>query len=374
MSRPRGDRGSGRLRCREFAVGLERPLATARGGITEREGFLVGVDAGGTSGVGEAAPLPGWTEAPDACRDALRAASDGPLPGVDTPAARHAVTLAFRDAFARRRGDSVATTLARQGDGRPDPAESVPANATVGDGPVAETVAAAESAVAAGFRTLKVKVGARPLAEDLERIEAVADAVGATPPDAASDGASVGEDADADDATATLRADANGAWDRETATRALRTLEGVVAYVEQPLSAGDLAGHAALRGVGAPVALDESLAACGPFAALAADAADALVLKPMAIGGLERAAAVARAAARRGVDPVVTTTVDAAVARAGAVHLAAAIPGGAERAHGLATGDLLAADVADDPVPVVDGRVAVPDGPGLAGEAFEGLV
>jgi len=99
------------------------------------------------------------------------------------------------------------------------------------------------------------------------------------------------------------------------------------------------------------------------------------VLKPMALGGPSRALAAGRAAAHAGIDPVVTTTIDAAVARTAAAHVAAALPGGDERAHGLATGDLLATDlVAEDPVPVENGRVAVPTGPGLAGDAFDGLV
>ena len=58
-----------------------------------------------------------------------------------------------------------------------------------------------------------------------------------------------------------------------------------------------------------------------------------------------------------------TTTVDAVVARVGAVHVAAAIPD--VPACGLATGSMLASDLAPDPAPVADGSVSVPEGPGL---------
>jgi len=341
---------------REFALDLATPLSTAAGDIGTREGLLVRVDLGATTGVGEATPLPGWTESLPACRAALERARDhGTPPSPETPAARHAVTLAYRDAFARRAGRSVAASLTRD-----TPPVSVPANATVGDASAADTVAAAESAVDSGYRTVKLKVGARDLDEDIERIRAVADAFGDRVP---------GGD------PAALRVDANGAWDRETAREALAALDGLVEYVEQPLQADDLRGHAALRGVGAPVALDESLARYGIRQVAAAGAADAVVLKPMALGGPSRALAAGRAAAHAGIDPVVTTTIDAAVARTAAAHVAAALPGGDERAHGLATGDLLATDlVAEDPVPVENGRVAVPTGPGLAGDAFDGLV
>jgi L-alanine-DL-glutamate epimerase-like enolase superfamily enzyme len=61
--------------------------------------------------------------------------------------------------------------------------------------------------------------------------------------------------------------------------------------------------------------------------------------------------------------------VDAVVARTAAVHVAAAIPD--VPACGLATGSLLADDLYPDPAPVENGSVVVPDGPGLAGAAFD---
>jgi L-alanine-DL-glutamate epimerase-like enolase superfamily enzyme len=414
--------------------------------MTSREGVLVGIvvdgarradsdgteppDSDGTAtdrrviGIGEATPLPGWTESFDDCRRALPggerlddSAEDaagasppadprrGSTPTLATPAARHAVTLAHRDAFARRRGLSVAETLIRDRPG--ELSETVAVNATVGDGSVADTVEAATSAVAAGFETVKLKVGARPLAEDTERVRRVVaavekersgsvgeerspEAVGEERPSAA-----VGEESTAGTsqrpagthATAdpgapgpTIRVDANGAWDRQTAREALVELDGLVEYVEQPVAAADTAGLTALRGVGAPVAADEALTVSDPFRLLAAGAVDVVVCKPAALGGLTRTLALARAAAARGVDTVVTTTIDGVVARTAATHLAAVLPGG-ERAHGLATGQLLAHDIRDrgghpvvDPVPVENGRITVPDGPGLAGGAFETLL
>ncbi|TKX86944.1 o-succinylbenzoate synthase, partial [Halorubrum sp. SS5] len=238
------------------------------------------------------------------------------------------------------------------------PADAVPVNATVGDGSPAETAADARRAVEAGFDCLKVKVGARDVDADVERVRAVREAVG--------------------DAVA-LRADANGAWDRETASRALDALAPFdLAYVEQPLPADDLDGLAALRrgdpadgGDGVPIAADESVAARGIDAVLDAGAADAVVLKPMALGGPDRALAAALRARESGVDPVVTTTIDAVVARTAAVHVAAAVPDVSP--CGLATASLLDDDLAPDPCPVEGGRIAVPTGPGLAGGAFDDL-
>jgi L-alanine-DL-glutamate epimerase-like enolase superfamily enzyme len=117
--------------------------------------------------------------------------------------------------------------------------------------------------------------------------------------------------------------------------------------------------------------VDETLAGHSVQAVLDADAADVLVLKPMALGGPDLTLSAARTAREAGVDAVVTTTIDGVVARLGALHVASAIPD--VPACGLATGSLLAEDLAPDPAPVRDGRMAVPDGPGLAGDALDPL-
>ncbi|CQH55764.1 o-succinylbenzoate synthase [Halobacterium hubeiense] len=319
---------------RSFSLPLARPLETARGTIDERRGFIFARN----SGVGEATPLAGWTEPLDACETALEAADDADswddalAACQGSPAARNAVSLAKLDAEARNENVSLAHSLAD------DPAESVPVNATVGDGSVEATVAEARAAAERGFETVKVKVGARSVEADAERLRAVAD-----------------------ETDAALRADANGAWTRKQAREAFDAFADLgVEYVEQPLPADDLAGHADLRGGPVGVALDESLtehALADIF-----DAADCVVLKPMALGGVDRALDAAREARDAGVEPVVTTTVDAVVARTAAVHLAAAIPG--VPACGLATADRLADDLAADPAPVEDGRIRVPEEPG----------
>jgi o-succinylbenzoate synthase len=319
-----------------FSLPLAEPLSTAAGDITEREGFLVGVDA--PPGLGEACPLPGWTESLAECRTALESATPDDLDDLP-PAARHAVALALLDADAREAGVPLYRHL-----GRDTTVETVPVNATVGDGGAERTAERVAAAVAVGFGTVKLKVGVRGLDADLDRVRVVREAC----------------------PEVTLRLDANGAWDRETAARAFDALAPLgVEYVEQPLAAGDLAGHADLRGSEVGVALDEGLYEHGLDAALAAGAADAWVLKPMAMGGPDTALEAAVLARGAGVDPVVTTTVDGAVARAAAVHVAAAIPG--VSACGLATGDLLAADFEPDPAPVDAGNVRVPQKEGNTG-------
>jgi o-succinylbenzoate synthase len=338
-----------------FDLPLRRPLSTARGDIDRRRGFVVRGTVGDSGGVGEATPLPGWTEPYDACRRALAlvddlgaALSSGVLD--DTPAARHAVALALFDARARASDDPLAQFLAGP---RAPVAGAVPVNATVGDATPDETTTRVRDAVAAGHDCVKLKVGVGAVETDVERLVAAREAA-----------PGVG-----------LRADANGAW---SPTEARTFVDGVsnrgvdLDYVEQPLPADEVAEHAALRdATDVRVAVDETLAAASVDRVLASGAADVLVLKPMALGGPVRVLSAVERAAEAGVESVVTTTVDAVVARTGAVHVAAAL--GDPPACGLATGDRLARDLAADPAPVAEGRMAVPDGSGLAGDAFDTL-
>lgn len=350
------------LTVEPFSLDLARPLSTADRTITHRDGFLVRIERDGVEGIGEATPLPGWTESIDECRTALERAvsvSEGEPPARSTtdretiladvpascPAARHGITLAFSDLRAQRAGQPLYRYL-----GGTERVTSVPVNATIGDGSVEATVRAATRAVNRGYDCLKCKVGARPVTADVERLRAVRDAVGPS---------------------VELRGDANGAWSREQADRAFEELDAVnIRYVEQPLSPDDIEGHTDLRGSGVGVALDETLAEISVDEILSAGAADVLILKPMVLGGLDRVRDAAMMA-HEGTDsttssedviPIVTTTIDGAYARLGAVHVAASISG--ISACGLATGDRLAEDLLTHRLPVTRGRIAVPQGNG----------
>ena len=341
------------MRLTAFSLPLARPLGTAKGTISAREGVVVEYDHRGETGVGEATPLAGWTEPLPACQDALDAAADAEVSGghsaalleldaLDVPAARHGFSTALLDADARADG----LPLYRWFDADRD-CRSVPVNATVGDGPPGETARAVADAVAAGYDCVKVKVGNRPVAADVDRLRAVREQVGEA---------------------VTLRADANGAWTGEQAEAAFDAFEDLgISYVEQPLPADDLALRESGFDVG--VALDESLVGRRVDAVLDADAADVLVLKPMALGGPGNAHTLAVRAREAGVEPVVTTTIDGVVARLAALHVAAAIP--EVTPCGLATGDRLERDLGPDPTTVRDGKMTVPQNSGLGVDPAE---
>ncbi|MCH8884310.1 MAG: o-succinylbenzoate synthase, partial [SAR324 cluster bacterium] len=208
-------------------------------------------------------------------------------------------------------------------------------------------------------RTLKVKVGADDPAEDVARLKAVRQAAGS----------GMG-----------IRIDANEAWTPDEALRALEALAPFrIEYAEQPVARGNLAAMARLAGASPiPIAADEAaLSEAGARRVLEAGAAQVLILKPMALGGPVAAQRVARLAAAHGARVVITTTIDGAIGRAGALHTAAAVlplTGGAVPACGLATGDLLAEDLLKDSIEPMDGAMRIPRAPGIGLQGADGAL
>lgn len=348
------------MRLLPYRLRLRDPWPTAAGPVAEREGCLVALqDADGRIGLGDAAPLPGFgletfASSLAALRSAARrlvglaAASylEGAAnlthlaPVASAPAARHAFDLALHDLAARTEGRSVASLL-----GGGDALEAVPANAAIPRVPPDRAAAIAREAVASGARTLKVKVGGGALADDLARVRAVREAAG--------------------EAVA-IRVDANQAWSEAEALAAIAGLQVYdLEYVEQPVAANDLAALARVRrSAGVPIAADEAVTDVrAVHRLLDRGAADILVLKPMVLGGLHATRQAVALARERGARVVVTSMVESAVGRTGALHLAASL-GPSPLAHGVATGHALAEDVAEAPG-MEDGALRVPPGPGL---------
>lgn len=322
-----------------FEVHLDEPLVTASGTIDVRRGVLIRHGRG----VGEATPLPPWTEPYDAMLGHLTAVAENALsPGAalarvaEAPAARHGVALALADDCARQRGCSLTTLLGGT------PMASIPVNATLDAASTAELADAARDAASAGYRSIKLKLGRESLGADLDRVAAVA---AATP-----DGVD-------------LRLDANAAFDRMTASELASRLPAArVDYVEQPTPGVDHETIAAFEAAGIAVAIDEGVHRDGAPAVFRSDA-HAIVLKPMALGGIDVARGIARAARSLGIKPVVSDLVTGAVARTAAAHLAASL--GEPEPAGLDTGWRLRADLVSDPPVVEGGQLKLPTGPGL---------
>ena len=195
-----------------------------------------------------------------------------------------------------------------------------------------------------GCTTAKVKVAERgqTLADDIARVRAVRDALGAG---------------------GLIRIDANGGWSVAEAVQALTALAPVgLDYAEQPCQTiAELAElRARLRDAAVPVriAADESVRkAEDPLAVAKAQAADLLVVKAQPLGGIANALAIIEEAK---LPVVVSSALDTSVGISMGLHLAAALPAGAlAGACGLGTVALLAGDVAAEPLLPVNGALEV---------------
>ncbi len=345
-----------RARLLRYAIPFTGPFSTAKGLASVREGYVLRFETDtGLAGLGEASLLPNeaWDErfgelvernvrtalgeqvedlAGDLARE--RGASG------HEAAARAAVSIASWDLLARSRDVSLARLLSDA----PRPAVAV--NALIGALSEADIEGASLRARGEGFQTVKLKVGVAPtIEEERRRVSAARRALGSA---------------------IKLRIDANGAWTEAQAIVTLQALEEYdLEFVEQPVPAGNLESLKRVReAVSTPIAADEDVT--GVDAALRIldlGAADILVLKPLQLGGIGAARAIAAAARRAGAQVVVTTTIDTGVATAAALHLAASLPVGP--ASGLATASLLAAGLVRPHLAVERGCMALPASPGL---------
>lgn len=313
-------------RCLLWAVtgALPQAVGSKRQPQAVRQGLVLGLrDDEGGLGLGEAAPLPGHS--PDTLADCTQALSDlskrlasSPrdaagwpiLPLLDgLPAARFAFETAFADLWAQQQRDARGqiATLA-QILGGPSAPPPLVLNALVG------SPEEAQAAVAAGFRTLKLKIGGPDFAAE----RALLLNLRATLP-----------------ADVALRVDANGAYELDEATRHLRALAELgLEYVEQPVAAGNGA-LLRLPATAVPVAADESLQFPEERDALRVGRQAAVwVIKP-ALFGLRLARALATQAQAQGIGVVITHLFDGPLGLAAAVELAWSLPQ-PPRACGLA--------------------------------------
>jgi len=226
-------------------------------------------------------------------------------------------------------------------EGWPQPVrQEIAVNVTV---PAVDPQRAYAHVAASGCTTAKVKVAepGQTLADDLDRVAAVREALGR-------DGH--------------VRVDANGGWTVDQAVDALKQLDAFnLEYAEQPVRSLDEMAELRRR-VDVRLAADESVrTAADPMRIAGLEAADIVVLKVQPLGGVRRCLQVAESS---GLPVVVSSAVETSVGLAAGVALAAALPE-LPFACGLGTAQLLAGDVTPEPLMPVNGmlpvRTVVPD-------------
>lgn len=348
---------------RGYRLGLTKPFGGARGGLRERQGWiLLFRNEAGVEGMGEVAPVH-WLE--DACleevRDSLKRLpaevaalrsipldspedcgrllaslrASGPLPR----AVRGALESACLDLVARERGIAVCELL--DGSCR----RAVAIGTLIAEAAAVEVEQAVASAADRGVRSVKLKVGALPAEQDAERVTAALRA-------------SRGR--------ARVVLDANAAWSPADAATVLSAdiAEGVD-YVEEPLANPTPASLRALHErTGVVIAIDESFERLGGLDGVVAAAAGVLVLKPARVGGPLRTATLAGQARERGLRTILTDAIETRIGQAAVVHTAALVPSSETIGLGgraLADGSLALARPSLDPLCVA----AVACGPGM---------
>lgn len=310
---------------------LKKPLKTGAFSMTSREVALVSIEHDGCRGWGEVAALEGWgTESLGDAMEWLQSHSALDEVPETLPATRVAVQTARLDLKARLKGVPLWKTMAAEFDSSVSVLE-IRLNATVGAVDLKQTLRQVERAVDAGFRTVKLKVGAANWRQDVDRVSAVRSTFG----------------------DLELRLDANRAWTLNEARHALKAMEHLeIAYVEEPAAGGYDAFRQLAPRVRVDLAADETVSNADEARRLISeDFVGALVLKPSVLGGHDVVANLVAAARDAGIASVITSSIDSAVGRSASAHLAAAL--GIKQACGLATGGWFERDVG----PVVDGPV-----------------
>jgi muconate cycloisomerase len=256
--------------------------------------------------------------------------------------AKCAIETALLDAQGKRRGLPLSEMI---GGGRVR--DTMPVAWTLASGDTAQDIDEAEQRLAERRHNIfKLKIGKRPVDEDVAHVSAIKRALGSR---------------------ASVRVDVNQAWSETSAIRGMAMLaDACIDLVEQPVARHALPAMARLTAMGhLPLMADEALS--GPdsaFAIAAAAAANIFAVKISQSGGLLPAARVGAIADAAGLGLYGGTMLEGGVGTIASAHLFATFPKldwGTELFGPL----LLVEDILAEPLGYADFSLAVPTGPGL---------
>ncbi|HEV2957772.1 MAG TPA: enolase C-terminal domain-like protein [Xanthobacteraceae bacterium] len=349
------------------ALPLKKPMKMAGVTIAHAHNVLVRIEAqDGTVGWGEAASAPTMTG--DTLGGLVAAVRDhlAPLLIGEDAWARPALAAKLRAALIGNTGAHSAVEMALldlTGRAANVPLIDLVGGAVrpgvapmwlIGNKTTEEDIAEAHEREGKGFHFFKLKVGVKSLAAEIDGTRALRAALGPAVP---------------------LCADANCGFTPEAARRYLDGVRDAnLLFLEQPLGPADLDGFAALaRTSPVPLGVDEGIHSLADIEAHARCGAGGVSLKLIKLGGIGPALAAADLCRRLGLKVNVAVKIaESSIGSAAAVHLACAIPAsdwGVSLTHFY-----LAEDLVRHPLPLGDGLVALPTGPGLGVEVDEAAV
>lgn len=356
-----------RLDAIPVGLPLKKPVAMAGVTVSRALNILVRIEAAdGTVGWGEAASAPTMTG--DTLGGLVTAVRDhlAPLLIGEDAWMRPALCRKLRHALYGNTGAHSAVEvalldLAGQSSGLPlsdliggTVRRAVPPMWLLGNPTPEQDIAEAHAKRAEGFGFFKLKIGTKPVDAEIASTLALRQALGATMP---------------------LCADANCGL---TFADARRYVDGTRAaglmFVEQPLAHDDLSALSRLTHISpTPIGADEGIHSLADIEAHERCGVGGVSLKLIKLGGMRAAVEAAQLCARLGLAVNVAAKIaESSIASAAAIHLACTAPAvdwGVSLTHFY-----LAEDIAENALPIGDGAVALPAGPGLGVEVDEAAV
>lgn len=334
-----------RIDIEERLLHFKQPAGTSRGVYTTRRSwFLTLSDDAGRRGVGECAPLPNLScdDIPD-YGEKLRAVCDQFCSSavIDYDRLRPFPSMLFGLETALQNLHAGSAKLFETPFGRGE--EGIPINGLVWMGTFEEMLSRMEEKMRAGFRCIKLKIGAIDFEQELSLIRRIREQF-------------TKEQIE-------LRVDANGAFKPE---EALRRLEQLARYdlhsIEQPIRQGQWDQMARLcRESPLPIALDEELIGVNSRSSkeelLDVISPAYIILKPSLHGGMTGTKEWISMARQRGIGSWITSALESNVGLNAIAHLTALVYGShIAMPQGLGTG-LLFTDNIDMPIEIRGDRL-----------------
>jgi len=348
------------------ALPLKAPMKMANSTVSTAENVVVRIEAAdGTVGWGEAASAPTMTG--DTLGGLVAAVRDHLAPmiaGQDANAwdtlrprlhqaltanggAHSAVEMAVLDLVGRATGRRLIDVIAKPR------RESVKPMWLLGNKTAEQDVAEAHAKQKEGFDFFKLKIGVKPLAQEIAIAHAVREALPKTP----------------------LCADANcGLTLAAAKSYAEKTRKAKLMFVEQPLAYDDIEGLKKLtKATRVPIGIDEGIHSFADIVTSARAGAGGVSLKLIKLGGIVAAIEAGRLCQKLGLSVNIAAKIaESSISSAAALHLACAVP---KADWGVSlTHFYLAEDIVKRPLALSGGVVKLSDSPGLGVEVDEAAV
>lgn len=270
-----------KLRWTQHRLKFKTPAATSRGSLCNRTTYIIEAETPAGIGLGECCTMPGLlpeiqtAELDSICRRVEREAGLGPF------SAPSPIQFGLECALIAALHPHKPRWITPFTQGK----HGLRIHHLIWMDSVDRMLISAQKGIESGFNCLKLKVGALPVAEEVNMLHLLRSAY----------------------PQAEIRIDANGAFSPEEAIDFLDKIGNLnISYIEQPIKAGDTYSLAKLsQRSPVPIALDESLMACRTTEDIKRLLDDvmpaAIVIKPSLHGGLYAASIWGHEASCRGI-------------------------------------------------------------------------